>query len=422
MKIGIKVLVVVVFTFFLSCGDKDIVPQEGGLEIDFTEETIMINEPMSSVVLTMDSASQTFTFDATKFKEEPKPGEVILIAGELMRKVESVQILNGNYVTKTSDAALTDVIKDGEITWEITPEWSEAVSLKIDGEVVSDLSKLRRAEPIEFGFTNDGVEHKVRISPQLGPDGKINSCVFKTLMTKKTGGSTTVSFVAEGNVKLPNQKTNISISGSKLSKFTSENEGITADLEFSLAAAGGKSGAHSIKLPGAALSIPIRFIPTPSGPIPNPIPMSIEIGIQFVSQLTIPDIKSSATAKSKVSFSADAGFEYKGTTVETKGSIGKNEFTDGQFDSAANIGLPIDIQFGVAFPRIGLKIAGQELAYVHTGFTMGSSLIWGPLCKSGYVKAVVEGGYELKVLGQTIAADKKVFAEKSKEAKSDNCQ
>ena len=119
--------------------------------------------------------------------------------------------------------------------------------------------------------------------------------------------------------------------------------------------------------------------------------------------------------------SADAGFEYKGTTVSTSGSLGKEQITDGTFDSAANIGFPIDVQFGVAFPRVGLNIAGQELAYVHTGFTTGSSLNWGPLCKKGYVKMVVEGGYELKVLGQTLAEQKKVFVERQKEAKGDGC-
>ena len=241
-------------------------------------------------------------------------------------------------------------------------------------------------------------------------------------MVKKVGGSATVAFTAEGTAKLPKQKTEITIKDGKLETFNANNEGISSEITLSLSAAGGKSGEHNLKMPGVALSIPIRFIPTPSGPIPMPIPMSIDIGIQFVSQLHIPDIQSSATAESKLSLSADAGFEYKGTTVETSAKIEKDEITDGTFDSAANLGQPIDVQFGIAFPRVGLNIAGQEVAYVHTGFTTGSSLYWGPLCKSGYVKLLVEGGYGLKVLGQTIAEEKKVFAESQKVAKSENCQ
>jgi hypothetical protein len=135
----------------------------------------------------------------------------------------------------------------------------------------------------------------------------------------------------------------------------------------------------------------------------------------------MPDVNSSAQASSSVSLSADGGFEYKGSSVSTSGSIGNDKFTDGKFDSAAFIGTPVDVQFGVAFPRIGLNIAEQEVAYIHTGFTSGSSLQWGPVCKKGYVKMVVEGGYELKVLGQTLAAEKKTFAEKSKEVKGDQC-
>lgn len=424
MKNLIKILIPFLFFVAIACGEKeDITPGldgDTGYVAEYTEETIFIDEDNAAgTIISSDTASQTYVLNATKFTKEPSKGEVILVAGELMRKVVSVSEKGGNYEVVTEDAALTDVIENGTLAWDITPEWSEVAAVKVDGEDMGNLRNIRGGA-LEFSITRSDVEHKVRIEPMLS-DGKINACKMKILMVKKVGGSANVAFSAEGIVKLPKQKTSISIADSKLQSFKADNEGISADIELSMAAAGGKSGAHSLKLPGVALSIPIKFIPTPGGPIPLPIPVSIDIGIQFVSQLTIPDAKSSATAKSNISISADAGFEYKGTSVETKGSIGKDEITNGTFDSAANIGFPIDVQFGVAFPRVGLKIAGQELAYVHTGFTTGSKLTWGPLCKSGYVKMVVEGGYALKVLGQTVSESKKVFAESNKEAKGDNC-
>ncbi|SOE20658.1 hypothetical protein SAMN06298216_1142 [Spirosomataceae bacterium TFI 002] len=424
-----KPVIIALFTFLflsiISCGDGDPVDPKGldgtGYVAEYTEETIYLEDPNNTVIVAIDTATQVYTMNASAFSKEPKAGEVILVGGKMMRKVSSLEKKSGNYVIKTEDAALTDVIKNGTIAWDITPEWSEVAAIKMDGENIVDLSNGRIHGPIEAEISRGGIDHKIRISPQL-ENGKINSCEFKIQMVKKVGGSPTVVFTAEGKVKLPNQQTSISIKNQKLETFKANNKGISADITLSMSAAGGKSGSHSFELPGFALSIPIRFIPTPGGPVPLPIPVSIDIGIQFVSQLTIPDIKSSATASSKIALSADAGFEYQGTTVSTSGSIGDDKITDGTFDSASNIGFPIDIQFGVAFPRVGLNIAGQELAYVHTGFTTGSSLNWGPLCKSGYVKMVVEGGYELKVLGQTISEKKKIFAEKKKEAKSENCQ
>ncbi len=410
------------FLFASSCGDKNKIDAETnpGFTAEYTSQTLLIEDKSNDAIVSVDSSSQTYTLKTNAFESSPKVGEFILVSGKMMRKVSGISKVGNNYVIKTTDATLTEVIKNGTISWDITPEWSEVAAIKIDGERVENFRKARLGEPIEFGYSSGGIEHKVRITPKL-ENGKISACNFKAQMIKNVGGSAAVVFNAEGDVKLPQQTTTITIENSKLKTFKADNKGISADLTFSMSAAGGKSGSHSLKLPGIALSIPIRYIPSPSGLIPLPIPVSIDIGLQFVSQLTIPDLNSSATASSKVSLTANGGFEYKGSGITTTASIGNDNITDGKFDSAAGIGIPIDVQFGVAFPRIGLNIAGQELAYIHTGFTTGSKLSWGPVCKSGYVKMVVEGGYELKVLGQTISADKKVFAEKSKEAKGNGC-
>lgn len=389
-------------------------------EAEYNDNTIVLKDEGDNLIINIDSASNTYTFDGSKFPEDPKVGDVILVEGKIMRKVKSSTRNGGELEVETEDAALTDVIKNGEIAWDITPEWSNVSSLKFDGVTVMELPG-ELTEKIEHTISYGGIDHKIEIEPKE-VDGKINACDITFQMVKKIAGDAKVVFTAKGTVTLPNQSTRIKITESELETFKSNNSGITADLELSLAAAGGKSGEHNLALPGVALSIPIRFIPTPSGPIPLPIPVSIDIGIQFVSQLTIPDVESSATASSKCSLTADGSFEYKGTSVSTAGKIGKDEIKDGTFDAAANLGLPIDVQFGIAFPRVGLNIAGQELAYIHTGFTTGSSLNWGPLCKKGYVKMVVEGGYELKVLGQTLAKDKQVFAEKKREAKGDGCE
>jgi hypothetical protein len=257
--------------------------------------------------LALDTVSKTYTFDATKFQKEPKAGEVILVVGEIMRKVSSLQKNGNNYIIQTEDAALTDVIKNGTIAWDITPEWENVSSIRMGGRKVTGPEGLA-ANGIEFTISKGGIDHKVNIEPTLA-DGKISSCNFKMQMVKKVGGSASVAFTAEGTAKLPSQKTKITIKNGKLETFKANNEGISSEIKLTLAAAGGKSGEHNLKMPGVALSIPIRFIPTPSGPIPMPIPMSIDIGIQFVSQLHIPDIQSSATAESKLSLSADAGFE-----------------------------------------------------------------------------------------------------------------
>lgn len=425
-KIENIVLLVIIIAFAMSCSDDKASnpdsdkPISPGYNVEYKDNTVILKDDNNSLIRNLDTTSNTYTFDGSQFKEDPKVGEVILVEGKLLRKVVSSSSNGGDLVVETEDAALTDAIENGEIAWEVTPEWNNATELKFDGVTVMKLPP-HFTEAIEHTISFGGIDHKITIEPKL-VNGKINSCDFTFVMAKKIGGKATAAFTAKGSVTLPSQSTSISIKGGKLDKFQSFNKGIKADLELSLSAAGSASGEHSLELPGIALSIPIRFIPTPSGPIPLPIPVSIDIGIQFVTKMTVPDVASSATASAKCRLTADGNFEYTGTDISTAGKIGEDQITDGEFDAAANINIPIDVQFGIAFPRIGLNIAGQELAYVHTGFTTGSSLQWGPICKSGYVKMIVEGGYELKVLGQTLAKKNYVFAEKKREAKGENCK
>jgi len=409
-----KIIGLVLLAGALGCTKEDVDKNslgESGVSVSYSDKALVIEKSADEVIIGRNETTGQYTLKKEAFRNQPKAGEVILIPGELMRKVKSVRSSGDNYLVETEDAALTEVIKNGTIAFDISPDWGDASSLRIGGREVLQKGQRLSVSPIEHQVSVGGVDHKIIITPKL-ENGKINACSFTFEMSK---GSST-AFVAEGTATLPSQQARMVIENGKLKDFNAHNKSLKADFSVRMATAGGNSGEHSLKLPEMAISFPIRFIPSPAGPIPNPIPMTIDVGVQFVSQMTVPDARSSATARSRVSFDAHAGFEYKGTDVSTDGGLNQSEVTDGTFDSAATIGMPVDLQFGVAFPRVSLKIAGQEVAFVHVGYTTGSRLKWGPVCKSGYSKVIVEGGYELKVLGQTLSAARKTFAEMEKRA------
>lgn len=390
--------------------------------VEYYDKAVVLEQ--KNVIVSVNEDDQIYTLKKDAFKNQPKAGEVILVPGEMMRKVKSVKISDHNYMIETEDVALTEVVENGTIAFEIQPEWSDASSIMVGGKemLTNGLTMSMSASrpgmaitPIESSITSGGVTHTIRITPKK-ENGRIISCNFKLMMSK--GGST--SFVAEGNASLPRQSAEIVIKDGKLKKFNSNNKGIKADFKVTMVTAGGKSGAHSLKLPKIAITIPLKVIPTPAGPMPNPIPMSISVGMQLVSDMTIVDPMSSATGKSSVNFDADAGFTFTGTDISTSGGLNSGDITEGTFDSAAGLGMPIDLQFGLAFPRVSLNIAGQEVAYVHIGYTTGSSLTWGPLCKKGYSKMLIAGGYALNVLGIKVLEGQKDFFEKVKRA-GDDC-
>lgn len=404
----------ILIAIFSCSKDKDRNPDDGGngelVQIEYKSDAIVLDKNPDDVIVSMDKESQIYTLKGSAFpKGKPKVGETILVPGQMLRKVKSVRESGDNFVIETNDAAVTEVIENGSLSFDFTPEWTEATSLKMAGkEMLTGGRNLSSA--IESEITIGGVTHKISVTPKM-VNGKINACTFVFEMTKNG-----TKFTATGTATLPDQKSDIVIENGSLKTFKSQNNGIKADFRVEMATAGGDTGEHSFKLPSVVLSIPIRVIPSPAGPIPNPIPMSIDVGLHFVSKMTIPDPMSSATGKTTVSFDANTGFEFKNTTVEAIGGFVNNSIPDGVFDAAANFGMPIDLQFGMGFPRVGLVIAGQEVAFVHVGFTTGSRLTWGPLCKSGYVKLVVEGGYSLSVFGKTIASGDQVFAETEKRA------
>lgn len=399
-----------------SCSKENIEKEQPSeVNVSFSDKTVVVDQTLEEMLVSVNEQTQQYTFKKNGFKEVPKAGEVMLIPGELMRKVRAIRSNGDNYIVETEDAALTEVIENGTIAFDITPQWSDASSLRINGKEVLTQGQRLAISPIEHEISAGGVDHKIIIEPQM-VDGKINACTFRFQMSK--GKST--SFEAVGTATLPSQQTKMVIENGKLVNFDSQNKGLKGEFTVRMATAGGSSGEHSLALPQMAISIPIRYIPSPVGAIPNPIPMTIDIGVQFVSQMTISDPMSSATGQSKVSYDADAGFQYSGSEVVSSGDFNRSDVLEGTFDSASNIGYPIDLQFGIAFPRVSLNIAKQEVAFVHIGYTTGSRLKWGPVCKSGYSKMLVEGGYELKVFGQTLSSAKKTFKEMEKVA-GGNC-
>ncbi len=422
MKTKYLLLLTIFFGMSLSCSKNEDPEPEANqpTEFEYNTNAIIIDETIANPVLSVSDDEKTFVLGAAAFDKTPTKGQTFLVPGEYLRKVVSAKKNGNNYEVITEDAVLTDVIKNGTIAYEITPEWGSEQGLFVDGQKARKVAGTA-ANIIEYQFAAKGVEYKMTIEP-LQKAGKISDCKFTMQMTKKTGGRPSVSLIAEGNVSLPTQQTNITIKDGKLADFSSENKGITGTVNLSIAAADGDPGETSEMLPSIALSFPIRFLPTPYGPIPNPIPMSIDVGVQFVTSIKFSGATTSATAKSTVSFDASGGFNLNGNSVSTNGNLNNEAVTGGTFDSAGFIGSTVDVQFGVAFPRISLKVANQELAYIHVGFTTGSKLQWGPLCKSGYTKVLVEGGYGLKVLGSTIFGEKTTFVERVKEAKGSGCQ
>lgn len=411
------------FGLLLGCTKENIEKKDpdgsGKVEVDYVKGVNVIDQAAEDVIADVDEEGEVYKLKKGAFDKDPKPGDVIVVSGEMMRKVKSVKSSGNTYVVDTEMVPLTEVVKNGTFAFDIEPEWSDATSMRINGVEMLNEGKRVGVEPIEFEYTLAHITYTLRITPQM-VNGKINHCEVQMVAFDSKNKS---SYSATGTATLPRQKTNIVIKDGKLQDFSSDNDGLTASFEIKLASAGGESGITKLTLPDIAIKIPLRVIPTPLGPVINPIPMDITVGMKLVTQARFPDPRSSATVSSSASYSANGGFKLNGPKINATGALADYAFKGGEFDSAANIGMPANLEFGIAFPRVSFNIAGQEVAFVHAGYTTGSNLYWNGFsaCKEGYSKVVVEGGYSLSILGQTLLEDTVNFIEERHDVDNGYC-
>lgn len=423
-------LAVVVLYGATGCGESATAPESEApaaatYQVEYADNAAVLTGDAASSLLEVDSASAEYTFDADKLEQNGvamEPGTVFVVEHKAMRKVVSTRRDGNRIIVETEDATLPELIPNGTISWDFTPELTAGgtIGLKDDNGhiLVQPMETAELKFPVSREVTVGEYTYTMTFNGQM-ESGTIRAVDVEFVVTKKLNEKATASFSGKGTFRIPRNSATMVMENGKLKAFATNNKGMTCDIEVSLAAAGAGYGDMDLKLPNAAISIPIRAIPTPAGPVPIPIPVSIDIGVQFVAKLTVSG-EASATAKCSFSYSGEGGFEYKGTSIEPKASVGKAEAKPGDAD-AAGFFEPVDAQFGIAVPRVSLNIAGSEVAAVYSGFSVGASLNFGPVCKRAYVKIVKEGSYDLKILGISVLQGKKEFFSKIHEAKSEGC-
>ncbi len=408
------------------------------------------------------------------------PGRVVLVAGKALFRSKSVRTEAGALVVETEPATLADVIESGTVSWDLQlpierpylaavpagSGWRLATSAEIEGadraeprpylpswrRAGSSLSELPRAF-FASGGEQKGPEFeaevtawppvwKLSVKPmayQLGvepqPDGAMDLTV---LVTQESGGKASIAYKAKGRFSNLRSRTGAYYEKGKLVRMTYEQPALRGDIEVSIAAtASDDIGDFKFGFPGSMFSFAYAA---------GPVPIVVDVGLDITGKVTVP-VSASALASTRFGFDSSLGFEWKGLGGEAKGDVGgsgfeasaKAERSGGDWltqtgkmdrmdlapkpaDSAATIGVPVDAQFGVGFPKMSVSVFGQGLVpHFRPGAIIGSSLQWGPLCKRAYAKFQVGAGVDLKVLGHEHKLYEKLLHESEKRAAGEGC-
>jgi hypothetical protein len=354
---------------------------------------------------------------------------VLLIPGKALRRVTRVQSEGGVLVVETAFASLTDAIQDGRIGWDAQLSFDRvhAVALldesgnEVPVAAPTDRSALGRfaVQPFanQSGLIPKGaIAWQFEQAPmtyefQVEPQGDQVSIKIKAV--KKQGAKATLAYTAVGVFKNVRSKVAGTIADQQVKSLTYDQSDLEGDITLSIGAAGAGLGKFEFQFPGVMFKFVVMV---------GPVPVTLGVGAKLVGNITVP-AAASATAKSRFQYRSSSGFEYQGSDVEVKGNVGNVDFSPQPFDSASMIGVPVDAQWGVAFPRMSVSIFDSLFVpYLHTGVVVGSALAWGPVCKHGYVKYTSEVGYDFKIFGVSIKSDKVKIAEKEQRAPEGGCQ
>lgn len=414
--------------------------------------TVLHSENMDALV--DGSPEEGYVFDESQLDGELQEGDVLLISGVDLARVVGVDRSGSNTAVETESASLDEAIEDGQLGWDAELSADFAYSPDDENRETIDPDDQGRLGPpagagvatggagavegagfftgvemvgaegteqiplaamtvaqqsLQWQFTQGGREFTFRVERSDAGETTIRAQVVQP-----AGGDANLAFTAEGSVGPVQSRGDVRYSDSELQEFEFNQDNVTAEFEVSMSAAGAQDGEFSWEFPGVMFKYVI-FV--------GPVPVTLSVSTQLVANITVPSVEGSATGTSRFDYSADTGFRYQGTDVDVEASVGDQPLDPQSADAAANIGNPVDLQFGIAYPRVEISVFEQTMIpFIQFGMTIGSRLSWGPLCKSGYVRMNILAGYDFEILGQSLASEEVSLYEDIERSEGDSCE
>mgnify|MGYP004167164517 CR=1 FL=1 len=435
------IIIPLLFIFTYSCSDDESEPvrvygeDTFVYDVEYSENTKIFADEIKESLIKVDTTTYTeydpstetdinvhhytFTFDDLSVLDSLGEGSILVIYGDYMTKVKSVVQQGNDVIVVTEPATLKEVIKNGTIEWDMTPGIELVQKIQMGDDEVKGNGILND----EFEYKFEWLDRKYTIwmnphgvSPNGLPQLQVN---FTCQKTDKDNGRVTATLGAKGTTTFPRQHTKMEFSDNEMTTLQTNNNNLRSELTLEYVAEMSFGGTQVITLPKVALKIPVQSLTS----IPIPVPMYITVGVAFQSTINMPVVSSFAHAKVKLILDSDTGFDYVGPTIEASAKVNDYDLGEAAWAIGATqlAPTPLEVRYDVSCPRIGIEIAGSELAWLSGVFSSRAKLIVPSLCKAALYQVRIDGGYSLKVMGYSIADKSGNITEVSRTEKSPEC-
>jgi len=395
-------------------------------DVKLSEKTTLVSGDAVAALVTADDDEHRYTFDKNKAAKRGlklEAGRVLLISGRALRKIRNVEEKGDKLVVSTDYASLNEAIRDGEIGASATlpldkkhvvamvlPDGRE-LPVRREGRwlvasLASAASPVVAAAGIDWAVSDGSLEYKAKLEPR----GDRIDVAFQIQRKMQPAGN--LVYKAKGTIKPIKVDARATFKDGKTETFDYGQDDVGGEFELSVAAAGGGKVEIDKEIPALKLKWVVMI---------GAVPLVITTKAKLIGRISLPP-KGSSTFSSKFQFSGKGGISLVGRSIDAKIDFGQESFSPKSLDAAAMIGQPVDVQFGVAFPMVSAGFFDSFMVpNFFTGATVGARLLWGPICKSGYVKFTAHYGYDFKVLGVDLASKKVKFYEKQRTADQNGC-
>ena len=419
-------------------------------DVTYAEDTVVVDGDRLEALVDSDDDAGTYTFDTAAAADagiELSNGAVLVIAGRALRRVTATQQTDGQTTVQSEPASLADAIEEGTVAWDVPVQFDfdqfvtavegadpqalppgdgEVTAARAGGIRLAGISMRTpdgRVLPVQSGRdVAEGIYDSIDVDPEEGSvawtysaDGNTfrfrltahgDSVDLLVVVSREGGGGASMAFRGEGTIASLRSAASSRYAEGELVEADVDMQQLGGDLDLSLAVAGAGTSPVELDVPVPMLTYTWLV---------GPVPVTVDVTAEIIGNVRA-EANASAQATASFSYRGDAGFTYQGADVGVSGSTDIGEMDPQPADSAAGMGINVDAQFGVGFPKVALSVFGQGvIPHLRWGSVIGSSLQWGgpaagfpasSLCKKAYVRMEVTGGYDITVLGRNLASEK----------------
>jgi hypothetical protein len=349
----------------------------------------------SHACLMLKSADDTgqYVLDAAAVRNaglDVSPGKVLVIHGIGVRKVRTVQKVGPNLVVDTDYAALTEAVRNADISWNYGIVFGAD---RVAPQALATNFPLPAQGTYQPNVTFQVGDYELQIEMSLDDAATPKKLTF-TFTLSKSIGQAKVQAVCEGELNSFRSVGDISIRGNQLSDWHGNANGIQgkASLSLIMLASGRDVIDFKPELPLVKFPFLVGWLP-----------VTIGIGAQFVINASVP-FDGSVRVQADFTYDSDLGFKYEGSKIISNTGVRSYEIGK-KGEPATGASSAIAGNFGVGFPRLSLSLGTKPLAEV-IGWMQPAFLVGGdfvifpqPPCQRAQALFLLAGGAELTFFG-----------------------